>query len=60
MTEKIQGPLFSIVIPAYNEEKTISSCLDCAKKVKIDFDYEIIVWTITQKIKLLKLLKMQE
>ncbi|PIZ95797.1 MAG: hypothetical protein COX80_03635 [Candidatus Magasanikbacteria bacterium CG_4_10_14_0_2_um_filter_33_14] len=43
MTEKIQGPLFSIVIPAYNEEKTISSCLDCAKKVKIDFDYEIIV-----------------
>ncbi|EKE07503.1 MAG: glycosyl transferase family protein [uncultured bacterium] len=35
--------LFSIVIPAYNEEKHIKFCLDCAKKLHSDFPYEIIV-----------------
>ncbi len=35
--------LFSIVIPAYNEEKNIKSCLDCAKKASSNFVSEIIV-----------------
>ncbi|MFA7245045.1 MAG: glycosyltransferase family 2 protein [Candidatus Magasanikbacteria bacterium] len=35
--------LFSIVIPAYNEEKKIKSCLDHAKKLHGNFSYEIIV-----------------
>jgi len=38
-----QKNLFSIVIPAYNEEKTIASCLDCIKKLKADFAFEVIV-----------------
>src|SRR3989338_2156551 len=35
--------LFSIIIPAYNEEKVIVACIEAAKKQRGDFDYEIIV-----------------
>ncbi len=35
--------LFSIVIPAYNEEKMIASCIQHAQKQVCDFEYEIIV-----------------
>lgn len=35
--------LFSIVIPAYNEEKMIGGCLESVKKQRVDFSYEIIV-----------------
>src|SRR3989339_320637 len=36
-------PKFSVVIPAYNEEKTLSECIVCARKQSGNFDYEIIV-----------------
>ena len=35
--------LFSIVIPAYNEEKHLKPCLDSIKKLIGDFSYEVIV-----------------
>ena len=34
--------LFSIVIPAYNEENTLPMCVEALRKLKADFEYEII------------------
>lgn len=36
-------PLFSIVIPAWNEEETLPACLACARSQTGGFNYEIIV-----------------
>ncbi|PLX26569.1 hypothetical protein C0581_04015 [Candidatus Parcubacteria bacterium] len=41
MNEK--QPLFSIVVPAYNEEEFITACVSDLKKIQNDFDIEIIV-----------------
>lgn len=41
MTEK--RILFSIVIPAYNEEKTLPQCIQAIRNQQADFKYEIIV-----------------
>lgn len=38
-----KNPLFSIIIPAYNEEKMIATCLDFLEQQEADFEYEIIV-----------------
>ncbi|MBI2436743.1 MAG: glycosyltransferase family 2 protein [Candidatus Magasanikbacteria bacterium] len=38
-----KNPLFSIVIPVYNEEKMIDVCIDFLEAQVGDFDYEIIV-----------------
>jgi len=35
--------MFSIIIPAYNEEKYISPCLESIKKLRGNFNYEVIV-----------------
>ncbi len=36
-------PTFSVVVPAYNEERTLSTCLDSLGRQNCSFPYEIIV-----------------
>ncbi|MBT3538599.1 glycosyltransferase family 2 protein [Candidatus Parcubacteria bacterium] len=40
---KEKQPLFSIVVPAYNEEKFIVPCVESLKNLRSNFDIEIIV-----------------
>lgn len=42
-TKRVPVPTLSVVIPAYNEERYIDSCLKALTTQKTDFPYEIIV-----------------
>ncbi len=40
---KLNKPVISVVIPAYNEEKLLLKCIEALKNQKFDLPYEIIV-----------------